>query len=106
MHHVQASHQQKGENEISKWSGQTDQNALPTRVRREISRVEVAAWQKLGGSLAHQRHTIRYALASPLTRHLDVAADGQQADAVVGVAALESDETLTKADGEDFDPNA
>ncbi len=39
-------------------------------------------------------------------RHLDVAAERQQAHAVVGIAAAEADEALAKADGEDFDPDA
>ena len=44
--------------------------------------------------------------AGHLAGHLDVAAEGKQARAVVGVAAFEAEEAFAEADGEDLDADA
>ena len=44
--------------------------------------------------------------AGDLAGHLDVAAEGQGGDLVVGVAAAEAEEALAEADGEGLDADA
>ena len=60
-----------------------------------------------GSSGARGRAAGRVAdLAGVLAGHLDVAAQGQQADLVVGVAVLEAEEARAKAEGERLDADA
>ena len=44
--------------------------------------------------------------AGVVAGHLDVAAEGEHGDAVVGVATPEAEEALAEADGEDLDADA
>jgi hypothetical protein len=37
--------------------------------------------------------------------HLDVTAEGEKRETIVGVAAFEAEEALAEADGEDLDPD-
>src|SRR5271155_3998323 len=71
-------------------------------MRGEIARVLFATCRSGRRSVARYG----YAITSGLSGHLDVAANGKQADTVVSVAALESEEALAHADGEDLHPHA
>ena len=84
VQHVADGHEDDGEEEVGEGAGEGDEDALPAGMG-----VEVAG---IGGTLA-----------GIIAGHFDIAAEGKEADAVVCVAALEADEALAEADGEDLD---
>jgi len=87
VRHVEAKDEHEGEDEVRDWAGERDDDAVPAGVRVEVAGV--------GGSLA-----------GCVAGHFDVAAEGQGADAVVGVAGTEAEEARAEADGEDLDADA
>ncbi len=77
MQHGDAGHQAEGEDEVGEGASEGDEDALPAGMR-----VEVAG---IGGRFA-----------GIVAGHLDVAAEGEQGDAVVGVAAAKPKSRLPK----------
>ena len=88
MHHEDAGQQRDGQNDVHGRAGDRDHEALPARVRHELVGRAGARFQRI------------------LARHLDVAAQRQRADAIVGIAAPEAGQALAKADGENVHPDA
>ncbi len=88
VHHVKAGHEREGEDEVCRRTCKADEDALPARVRSKFAGIAGVLFVWI------------------LARHLNVAAEGQQADAVVGIAALEAPDALSEADGEDLDADA
>ena len=93
VEHVDAGHEAEGEDEVGDGAGEGDEDALPAGMGVEVAGVVVGVWLRRG--------SWEY-----LAGHLDVAAEGEDGDAVVGVAALEAEEALAEADGEDLDADA
>ncbi len=96
VEHVDAGHEAEGEEEVGDGAGEGDEDALPAGMVVEVAGVvdggRCFAWG-VGGE-AH------------LAGHLDVAAEGDGGDLVLGVAATEAEETFAEADGEDLDADA
>ena len=88
VEHVDAGHEAEGEDEVGEGAGEGDEDALPAGVGVELAGVA-------GGGFA-----------GVVACHLDVAAEGEEGDAVVGVAALDAEEALAEADGEGLDADA
>src|ERR1035438_783874 len=88
VHHINAGEQHNGEHDIHRRTGQGYDEALPAGVREKLSRI--------AGAVIHR----------VFARHLYVTAERDGADAVVGVAAGEAQQTLAKADGKDFHAHA
>ncbi len=88
VHHVKAGHEQQREQEVRHRTRQADENTLPARMGVELGRV------------AGRRFARRFA------RHLDVAAERQQAQPVIGVTAAKAEQTFAETYGEDFHPHA
>ncbi len=91
VEHVDAGHEAESEDEVGDGAGESDGDALPAGMGGELSWISgalvVAGWHHLTG-------------------HLDVAAERDEGEAVVGVAALDAEETSAEADGEDLDTDA
>ena len=88
MHHVDAGHQHEGEDKVGRGAGEGDQHALPAGMVVQLAGVV--------GDL----------FAGDLARHLDVSAQRQRVDLVVGAAALNADDLLAEADGKGLDADA
>ena len=84
VEHGDASHEAEGEDEVGEGASECDTDTLPAGMGVEFAGVAAGGF------------------AGIVTRHLDVAAEGEDGDAVVGVAALDAEEALAEADGEDF----
>ncbi len=95
VQHGDAGHEAEGEDEVGDGAGEGDEDALPARVGVEVAGV--------GGATSRGRALCREA---HLAGHLDVAAEGDGGELIVGVAAAEAEETLAEADGEDLDADA
>jgi len=92
-------HEDEGEDEVGDRPGHADEHALPAGMRGE------GAW------VAGQVHTFGvFGRGGDLVRsfagHFDVAAEGQQADLIVGIAVFDAKEAWAKAYGEGFYPDA
>ena len=88
VQHGDTGHEADGEDEVREGAGQGYEDALPAGMGVELARVA------------------RGGLAGIVTGHLYVSAEGQDRDAVVGVAAADAEEAFSEADGEDFDADA
>ncbi len=81
----------EGEDEVCDRAGESDGDALPAGMRGELSGIArslvVAGWHHFAG-------------------HLDVPAERDEREAVIGVSALDAEEAFAEADGEYFDTNA
>ena len=76
-----------GQQDVHRRPGKRDDEALPARMRHELVGRAAVRFQRV------------------LARHLDVAAQRQGADTVIGVAFAEADQALAETDGEDIDPD-
>ncbi len=85
VEHVDAGHEGDGEDEVGEGASEGDEDALPARMGVELAGVACGGF------------------AGVVAGHLDVAAEREKGDSVVGVAALEPEEALAEADGEDLD---
>ncbi len=88
MHHENGGPQTKGKQNVHEWSGYGDDEALPARMRQKLPRI--------AGAVVHR----------VFARHLHIAAERNGGDAIVGVAFLEAQQALAKADGKHFHPDA
>ena len=88
VHHEHDGKESDSQENVHRRPGDGNHEALPARMRHEFVGRAAARFQRV------------------LARHLDVAAERQGADAVVGVAAAKTSQTFTEADGENIDPNA
>ena len=88
VHHEHAGEERDGQDDVHGRTGDGDHEALPARMRHEFVGRAAARFQRV------------------LARHLDVTAQRQGADAVVGFAAAKAGQPLAEADGEDIDANA
>ena len=86
--HADADHEAEGEDEVGDRAGEGDEHALPAGMVVELAGI------------------VGDFFAGDFAGHLDVAAEGQDVDLVVGFAAAEADEALAEADGEGFDADA
>ncbi len=87
VHHVNAGEQKDSQHNIHGGTGDGDEKTMPARVREKFRRI--------AGALIH----------GILAAHLDVAAQGNRADPIVGVSLAEAEQALAKADGENLDPD-
>ncbi len=78
----------KGQQDIHRGTGDCDQKPLPARVTHELAWVACTLFHGVFAS------------------HLDITANRQNADAVVGVAPLETKKALAKAEAEHLNPYA
>ena len=78
----------RAKDEVGEGACEGDEDALPAGVGVELAGVA-------GGSFA-----------GVVAGHLDVATEGENREAVVGVAARKAEEAFAEADGEDFDADA
>src|SRR5215471_17247550 len=85
--HVHAGEDNHRQQNVHGWAGNGDQKTLPARMAHEFARI--------AGALFH----------GILASHFYVAAERQQADAIVGLAATEADQALTKAQAESLNPD-
>ena len=85
MHHVDRGEQNDRQQDVHGRSGDGDQEAVPAGVIHELPGIV--------GALIH----------GILAAHLDVAAEWDGVDAIVGLAAAESDQPSAEADGELLD---
>ena len=88
MHHVNAGKQANREQDIHRGTGDGDQKPVPPRVRHEFCRIAAAFIHRV------------------LAAHLDVAAERQRVDAIVGLAFSETEQALAEADGKLLNPNS
>src|SRR5207248_2947591 len=86
MHHIDAGQQNDREQNVHEWPGDSDDEAVPPWMRQELCRIASA--------LVH----------GVFATHLDVAAQRQSVQPIVGLATLESGQALSKADSELLDP--
>ncbi len=86
--HVDSGDQENGQDDVHGGAGEGDQDALPAGLGEEFVGIAFAVFQRI------------------IAGHFDVAAQGEAADAVVGVAALPAPEAGAEADGENFDADA
>ena len=87
MHHVNAGKQAHGEQNVHGRTGDGDQEAVPARMRHEFARIAAALIHRV------------------FAAHLDVTAQRQYVDAVVGVALPETEQAFAEADGKLLHPN-
>ena len=92
--HVVAGEKQDREDQIHGGSGERDDGTLPALLGHEF----VGSARGLG--------IARINFGDVLSRHADVAAERQRADAPIGVAALDTEKARTETDGEDIDADA
>src|SRR5581483_9576050 len=88
VHHEDAGQKHDREQNVHGGPGNGDYKALPPGVGEKFPRI---AGARLHGVLA---------------AHFDVAAQGDSADAVVGITLLEAGQALAEANGESFDPHS
>ena len=88
MRHVNAGEQPNRQQDVHGGTGKRHDKALPARVRKKFARIA------------------RAIIHGIFARHFDVAAKRNRADAIIGLAFAEADQTLAKTDGEDLDPHA
>ena len=88
MDHVDHGEQADGKQDVHGRTGDGDDETMPARMRHELGRVACPCVHRV------------------LATHLDVAAQGNCGDAVIGVASTKSEETFTETDGEDFHAHA
>ena len=97
--------QEEGEDEVEDGAGDGDEDALPAGLGGEVvvggggwkGRQVVGGWGRpLDGS----------AVATELAGHFDEAAEGEDGDAVFGIAVGEAKDAGAEADGEGFDADA
>ena len=86
--HVNPGDKKDGEDDVHGRTGQSDQHSLPPGLGEKLIGVALAFFERV------------------VAGHLHVAAEGQSADAIIGVAALESPEARAEADGKHLDANA
>ena len=96
VEHGNAGHQAESEDKVGDRAGQSDQNALPARVRIEVAGI-IDGRSRFTGVIGGQIH---------LAGHLDVATERDSRDLVLGIAAAEADEAFAEADGKDLDADA
>ncbi len=101
VQHGDAGHQAEGEDEVGDGAGEGDEHALPARMGVEVAGV-IGGVDGVGGRAVGW---LAYGLEA-LAGHLDVAAEGNGCDLVVGVAAAEAEEAFAEADGEDLDADS
>jgi hypothetical protein len=88
VHHVEAGHEQQGQQEVRYRARQADENTLPARMGVKLRRV---TGRRFAGSFAG---------------HFYVAAERQQAQPVICVSAAKAEQTLAETYGEHFHPHA
>ena len=88
--------QDEGDEEVGDGAGEGDEDTLPAGLGGEV--VGRASWAPAA--------THGSAVSAEFAGEFDVAADGEEGDAVVGIAVTEAEEAGTEADGEGFDANA
>ncbi len=93
--HVGAGEEDEGEDEVGDGAGDGDEDALPAGMVLEFAGIE-------GGLMLVAAGDGFVADAG----HFDVAAKGDEVDAVVGAVVDEAEEALAEADGEGFDADA
>ena len=96
VHHEDGGHEAEGEDEVGDGAGEGDKDALPAGMVVEVAGVVVGGFG-LVGIVGGESH---------LSGHLDVAAEGDGGDLVLGFAAAEAEEAFAEADGEDLDTDA
>src|SRR5438105_6821016 len=87
VHHENAGEHGDGENDVHHRPGGGDDETLPAGMRHEFAGI--------AGSLFH----------GIFARHADVSSQGEQTDPIVGVATLESEQTLAKTNRKNFYAN-
>src|ERR1035437_6980849 len=93
---VVANHHHKGQNKVGHGTGRTDQDALPAGTGGESAGVVRWGYSgRAGGGIAE--------FGEVLAGHFDIAAQGKQADLIVGVAVLIAEEARAEAEGEGLD---
>ena len=90
--HVDAHHEEEGEDEVGDGAGEGDDGALPAGMVLEFAGI-------VGEDLV-------FAGGAHLSGHFDVAAEGEEVEAVVGAVVDEAEEALAEADGEGFHAHA
>src|SRR5277367_21699 len=88
MHHENASPQAEGKQNVHERACQSDDETLPAGMGQELPRI--------AGTVIH----------GVFARHLNVAAQGQNVDAIVGAVFGEANQTLAEPDGELLNPDA
>jgi hypothetical protein len=88
-------HQHKCQDEVGRGAGQADEHALPAGMVEERAGI---VWRICRFSAGRLEVLLR-----GLAGHFDVAAQGKQADFVVGFAVLEAEEARPEADGKRLD---
>ena len=86
--HVNAGDENHRQDDVHRRTGQGDQNALPSGLGQKLVGVALAFFEGV------------------VAGHFHVAAQGQSAEAVIGVAAFVSPEARAEADGKNLDANA
>ena len=87
MHHEHAGEQHDRQQNVHYRAGDGDQKTVPARVIHELARIVGVAVHRV------------------LATHLDVAAQRDSVDPVIGLALTETDQTLAEADGELLHPH-
>ncbi len=82
MHHVDRGEKENRQQDVHGRTGDGDQEAVPPRMVHELAGIV--------GALIHRI----------LAAHLDVAAERQQVDAIVGFPSAEADQALAESNGE------
>ena len=97
--------QQEREDEVEDGSGDGDEDALPAGFGGEVVVGGGALIDELADSGGRSAGN-GSAVAAEFAGHFDVAAEGEEGDAVVGIAVAEAEEAGSEADGEGFDADA
>ncbi len=88
--------QDEGDEEVGDGAGEGDEDTLPAGFGGEV----------VGRGSCGAGATHGIAVSAEFAGEFDEATDGEEGDAVVGIAVTEAEEAGTEADGEGFDANA